>query len=231
MATRSGSCNGTESTSDDRYYIFSFSYGILAVLLLVHVVTHHLWRRRKLKRNQTTIVEITANTSKKLKEELDGWSRRIKNLNPNPKLISTEVSPIEYGNGLGDIPTHWFRMKAYDMATEFVLEYWGVSSDPDKLPAFPDLLWDLRDMRKISEDVDIAVNLYEFARYRPGDFTEQHLQQFINLLSSFKRRLLPASQGLSANSFDAAQRQQGELTGSTLHLLPSNTSGAAETPL
>lgn len=49
-----------------------------------------------------------------------------------------------------------------------VLEYWGVSSDPDKLPAFPDLLWDLRDMRKISEDVDIAVNLYEFARYRPG---------------------------------------------------------------
>ena len=147
--TSSGSCNGTESTSDERYYIFSFSYGILAVssislsnisgrvlsrvlcdtlfvtkvLLLVHVVTHHLWRRRKLKRNQTTIVEITANTSKvrihifhqshnhpanrrygraqKLKEELDRWSRRIKNLNPNPKLISTEVSPVEYGNGLG----------------------------------------------------------------------------------------------------------------------------------
>ena len=93
------------------------------MLLLVHVVAHHLWRRRKLKRNQTTIVEITANTSKvrihifhkshnhpancrygraqKLKEELDSWSRRIKNLNPNPKLISTEVPPIEYGNGLG----------------------------------------------------------------------------------------------------------------------------------
>ena len=147
MATTSGgSCNGTESISDDRYYIFSFSYGILAVslsniggrvlsrvlcdtlcvikvLLLVHVVTHHLWRRRKLKRNQTTIVEIAASTSKvrihifrkshnhpancrhgraqKLKEELDSWSRRIKSLNPNPKLISTEVSPIEYGNGLG----------------------------------------------------------------------------------------------------------------------------------
>ena len=132
---------------------------VTKVLLLVHVVAHHFWRRRKLKRNQTTIVEITANTSKvrihilhqshnhpdnrrygraqKLKEELDSWSRRIKNLNPNPKLISTEVSPIEYGNGLGkplwlfinctfntavgDLPTHWFRMKAYDMATEFGL--------------------------------------------------------------------------------------------------------------
>ena len=49
-----------------------------------------------------------------------------------------------------------------------VLEYRGVSSDPDKLPEFPDLLWDLRDMRKISEDINTAVNLYEFARYKPG---------------------------------------------------------------
>ena len=49
-----------------------------------------------------------------------------------------------------------------------VLEYRGISSDPNNLPAFPDLLWDLRDMRKISEDIDIAVNLYEFARYKPG---------------------------------------------------------------
>lgn len=31
MATQSGACNETGSTSDDRYYIFSFSYGILAV--------------------------------------------------------------------------------------------------------------------------------------------------------------------------------------------------------
>ena len=50
-----------------------------------------------------------------------------------------------------------------------VLEYWGVlSADPDKLPAFPDLLWDLRDLGKISENVDTAVNLYEFARCKPG---------------------------------------------------------------
>lgn len=50
-----------------------------------------------------------------------------------------------------------------------VLEYQGVSSsDPDKLPTFPDLLWDLRGLGKISENVDTAVNLYEFARCKPG---------------------------------------------------------------
>ena len=50
-----------------------------------------------------------------------------------------------------------------------VLEYWGVlSANPDKLPAFSDLLWDLRDLGKISENVDTAVNLYEFARCKPG---------------------------------------------------------------
>lgn len=49
-----------------------------------------------------------------------------------------------------------------------VLEYREISSDPDKLPGFPDLLWDLRDMGKISENVGTAVNLYEFARCKPG---------------------------------------------------------------
>ena len=105
--------------------LHSFTF-VSKVLLLVHVIVHHLWRQRKLKRNQTTIVEIAANTSKvsihissnhiitrnppimggrmqKLKEQLNSWSSRIKNLNPNPKLISTEVSPMEYGNGLGKL--------------------------------------------------------------------------------------------------------------------------------
>ena len=49
-----------------------------------------------------------------------------------------------------------------------VLEYRRASSDPDKFPAFPDLLWDLQDQGKISGNVDTVVNLYEFARYKPG---------------------------------------------------------------
>ena len=48
-----------------------------------------------------------------------------------------------------------------------VLEY-RVSSDPSKLPGFSDLLWDLRDARKISKGVDAAVKLYEFAVSKPG---------------------------------------------------------------
>lgn len=46
-----------------------------------------------------------------------------------------------------------------------VLEY---RSDSEKLPTFPDLLWDLQGARKISENVETAVNLYEFAESKPG---------------------------------------------------------------
>jgi len=40
------------------------------------------------------------------------------------------------------------------------------------LPAFPDLLWDLKDMGKLSEDIDTVVNLYEYARHKPGVSTK-----------------------------------------------------------
>lgn len=49
----------------------------------------------------------------------------------------------------------------------------------------------------------------------------------INFLCN--KRLSPGS--LSANYFDTSQKQQGELTDSTLHLLPANTSVTAETHL
>jgi len=143
MSMPNNICNGTEeSLSGDRYYIISFSYGVLIVsylshtptvirsasscfvlkaLILAHVAVHHLWRRRNLKRNQTTVVEIASNTSKvstqslncycqifccggaqKLKEEVYIWCNKVKNLTPYPRLISTGASPVEYGNGFGE---------------------------------------------------------------------------------------------------------------------------------
>ena len=59
------------------------------------------------------------------------------------------------------------KIIVFNMIT-IVLESRGVSSDANKLPGFSDLLWDLRDARKISEGVDTAVNLYEFAVSKPG---------------------------------------------------------------
>ena len=31
------------------------------------------------------------------------------------------LSIVTFNTAVGDLPTHWFRMKAYDMATEFGL--------------------------------------------------------------------------------------------------------------
>ncbi|XP_065891120.1 uncharacterized protein [Dysidea avara] len=226
--TPSSTCNGTEE-SDDRYYIISFSYGILIALILAHVAVHHLWRQRNLKRNQTTVVEIAGNTSKKLKEEVYSWCNKVKNLTPNPKLISTGASPVEYGNEFGDGPTHWFRMKAYDSATEFVLNYRGLLSDSKEFSDFPELVQDFQTSGKLSENVDAAINLYEFARYKPGDFGEQHYKQFVDYLSYFKRSLSPedGEWSLSAHDLDLSSRQRED----TEFLLTPDTQDIVDTPV
>ena len=68
---------------------------------------------------------------------------------------------------------------ASTIAIIVVLEYRGLTLSPDKLLAFPDLLWDLKDLGKLSENIDIAVSLYEFAQYKPGVSSNYLLLMFV----------------------------------------------------
>jgi len=53
-------------------------------------------------------------------------------------------------------------------ASFVVLDYRGLASSPKEFLGFPELAQDFQESRKLFENVDEAVRLYEFARYKPG---------------------------------------------------------------
>jgi len=49
-----------------------------------------------------------------------------------------------------------------------VLDYRGLASNPKEFLGFPELVQDFQASGKLLENVDAAVNLSEYFRYKPG---------------------------------------------------------------
>ena len=66
----------------------------------------------------------------------------------------------------------WLHQKHLNIcffsASFVVLDYRGLASSPKEFLGFPELARDFQESRKLFENVDEAVRLYEFARYKPG---------------------------------------------------------------
>lgn len=118
-----GSGAEPESAETFHIYILSFAYGILIVVVLGHLVVRWHWRRKKLSHFRPHTPGDKSFWSKGIRERISADFTAIKAISPDPRLVSDSFKPSEFGansDGAGATPPHWYRMKAFDVAADFV---------------------------------------------------------------------------------------------------------------
>ncbi|XP_064384032.1 uncharacterized protein LOC135333020 [Halichondria panicea] len=180
-------------------YVLSFAYGALMVMIMVHIVWRWQWRRSELSTLKTHHPGDNSFHCKAMRNCLNRDFSRILELQVSPKArLMNTFERSQFGLFVGDttVPSDWYRMKAFDAAADFVSECSDCVHKPVDMPyqdvgtvSLPTFLSLLKqDGLLIFEPrvVDRCCELYEFARYRDGNFTESHVTEFISLLTQLK---------------------------------------------
>jgi hypothetical protein len=178
-------------------YLLSFGYGLLAALIIAHLLFRWHWRRRKLSRFRSSQPGDKSFKNKHMRDILKRDFEFIRSLSPDPRLVNKDHAPQEFGEcpDGSDVPVHWYRMVAFDAAADFVSVH--AASSPHTLP-LTDFLnsLDLPSHDALLKDLS---TLYRLARYEDGEFGEAMLQAFQESLQQLDE-ILNRNEGAAATT-------------------------------
>eukprot|EP00731_Ephydatia_muelleri_P015248 Em0008g968a len=155
-----------------------------------------------------------------MRQRLKGDFAFIASISPDPRLVNGGLHPSAFGGKDSDTPPcHWYRMKAFDLAADFVTTHGDVSSMAIPLDQF---LISLRDSQSWSSEQQTLFNcckdLYVFARHQPGVFGTEKFDEFSALLLQIKD-LISTEANVSQQPFGRSVSNQAMLdTGELLDL-------------
>lgn len=207
---------GSEEEGQETFhiYILSFSYGFLLLVILGHLVVRWQWRKVKGSKFPNHYPGDKSFKCKAIQQQLRADFATISKLAPDPLLINTSYDPEVYGPCKGGqaVPSHWYRLKACEAASRFVLANKKLLGNSDSLAstfvapsqrhamtlALPELVSRLGAQGVLQVDDEQGVfskscELYEKARYQDGEFLESHFTEFMEHLERIQQMLPPAA--------------------------------------
>ena len=167
-------------------------YGFLVLFITAHLIGRWQWRKRKLTRFFPHIVGDKSFKCERMRQILNRDFAFIASISPDPRLVNDGLHPSAFGGKDSDTaPCHWYRMKAFDLAADFVSTH-RLSGEGKTIP-LDQFLISLRDEGGpswSSEQLSLlncCKDLYVLARHQAGVFGMEKFEEFSALLLQIKQ--------------------------------------------
>lgn len=192
--------NGSNNDGETFHiYILSFAYGILAVVVIGHLVWRWQWRRRKLAQFHPHVPGDASFKCRAMRQQLRDDFAAVKSVSSDPRLVNPSH---QLKNDGASVPIHWYRMKTFDAAADFVASNVSLVEGSDScslkelpLPKFLDRLRQssagLSRSRPAGHEqlMERCCQLYALARYEDGNFGQEQFEEFKSLVQKIQQSL------------------------------------------